>query len=479
MIHLILLSGGSGTRLWPLSNNARSKQFLKVLRDGDGNHISMVQRVFGQISRVPGRTGAQLDVTIATSANQEASIRGQLPGGYELVLEPERRDTAPAIMLACAHLEMVQGADPGDAVVVMPIDTFADQEYYDSIPALAGAVQEGSSELVLMGVCPSFPSEKYGYIIPEGAGAHGPAGAPGAQAPGPLPVREFKEKPDRAAAEEYIAQDGLWNCGVFAFRLSYLRGVTKSYLDAGSFEQVLAGYGELPKTSFDYAVVEGAKSVSVVPYAGTWKDLGTWNTLCEEMDEWAAGRVVASGVDNVHVVNETGLPMVVAGLKDAVVVATHDGILACSKEASASIRRQVEEVGETRPMYERRRWGEYRVLDSRAYGHGRSSLVKELVVAAGCQLSYQRHAHRSEAWTVTAGAGEVVLDGKVTPVVAGTAIQIHPMQMHAVRAVEELHIVEVQLGDPLVEDDIERFGDFWDEEEPQLSEGAAVEEGAI
>ena len=446
MIHLVLLSGGSGTRLWPLSNNARSKQFLKVLRDEEGNHVSMVQRVFGQIAKV----NADLDVTIATCANQENSIRSQVAGDYSLVLEPERRDTAPAIMLACAHLDMVQGAGADDTVIVMPIDTFADQGYYDRIVDLDAAVQLGVSDLTLLGVEPTYPSTKYGYIIP------------GTVSGDILPVAEFKEKPSEEVARAFITQGGLWNCGVFAFRLGYLRNLTKFYADFHSFDMMLAHYGELPKNSFDYEVVESAKSISVVTYAGTWKDLGTWNTLSEEMADWAQGRVVAADVDNVHIINETGLPMVVAGLKDAVVVATHDGILACSKEASANIKNEVNAVSESRPMYEKRRWGEYRVIDSRTYNGGRNALTKELVIERGKQLSYQRHAYRSEVWTVVSGEGEIVLDGYVTPVCPGSVMNIHPMQMHAVRATkEDLHIIEVQLGSPLVEEDIERFGNYW------------------
>ena len=125
MIHLVLLSGGSGTRLWPLSNSARSKQFLKVLRDGEGNHVSMVQRVISQIRMID----ADFDITIATCAAQENSIRSQVRGGFVLVLEPERRDTAPAIMLACAHLAMEQGASDTDTVVVMALVSYADQGF--------------------------------------------------------------------------------------------------------------------------------------------------------------------------------------------------------------------------------------------------------------------------------------------------------------------------------------------------------------
>ncbi len=449
MIHAILLSGGSGTRLWPLSNEARSKQFLKVLRDASGKPQSMVQRTFAQIAAVD----VDVDMTIATCASQESAIEAQLPASYGLVLEPERRDTAPAIMLACAHLAFEQSADAGDTVVVLPIDTFAEQAYFDKIVELDRAVQEGVADLVLLGVEPTYPSEKYGYIVPgQGEGAA-------------LPVARFKEKPNEAEATELLKEGALWNCGAFAFKLGYLREATNAYVEAARYADLIAQYSLLPKMSFDYEIVEKASLVAVVPYAGAWKDLGTWNTLSEEMADECAGRVVVDGAtcSNVHAVNETGLPLLIAGMSDAVVVASPDGILVSSKVASARIKDQVELVKASRPMYEKRRWGEYRVLDSSFYTDGRRSLTKELVVESGRQLSYQRHTHRTEIWTVVSGQGEVVLDGEAVPVSEGSVVSIKPSQMHSVRALEELRIIEVQLGGLLEEEDIERFGCFWSE----------------
>lgn len=448
MIHVVLLSGGSGTRLWPLSNSARSKQFLKVLRDGDGNHVSMVQRVFGQIAAV----NDDLDVTIATSSSQADALSMQVGGRFALAAEPERRDTAPAIMLACAHLELMQGASEDDSVIVMPIDTFADQAYYDRIPLVAEIVESGVSDLVLLGVEPTYPSEKYGYILPTSTDGRA------------WPVEEFREKPDVTTAESYIERGGLWNCGVFGFRLGWLRDLTKDYVDAPSYDEMLRRYGELPKNSFDYEVVERARNITVVPYAGTWKDLGTWNTLSEEMADPISGDVWIDGgtVSNVHVINETGLPVVVAGVSDAVVVATPDGILVSGKDASSHIKGLVEEASAGRPMYERRQWGEYRVIDEGAYRDGSHTLTKELVLMPGHQLPYQRHKHRAEIWTIANGEGDVVLDGEVIHVKVGDSIRIAPMQMHGARATTDLHIVEVQVGWPLVEEDIERFGFFWE-----------------
>lgn len=447
MIHLILLSGGSGSRLWPLSNNARSKQFLKVLRDSNGSPVSMVQRVFSQIEYV----AASLDITIATCETQKNSIERQIDGDYALVLEPERRDTAPAIMLACAHLALQQGANENDTVIVMPIDTFAEQSYFDMIPALDRAVREGKTDLTLLGVQPTYPSEKYGYIIPN----KGKTDIWG--------VSEFKEKPDSSTAAQLISDGALWNCGVFAFRLGYLSAITRGYYEPVSFDDLRSNYSKLPKNSFDYEIVERADSISVVPYFGSWKDLGTWNTLTDEMKEAQSGRVVIDrdSCENVHVINETGLPMVVSGLKNSVIVATHDGILITDKDKSAYIKPLVERASESRPMYEKRRWGEYRVIDSSVYPDGCRALTKELIIESGQQLSYQKHLHRSETWTIVSGAGEVVRDEVVTPVSPGDTVRIGKGVKHSIRAFNEIHAIEVQFGDLLEEFDIERYGSYW------------------
>lgn len=450
--HVVLLSGGSGSRLWPLSNGARSKQFLKVLRDPQGRPESMVQRTFRMLADSP----LECDVTVATNAQQAQPLAAQLPqGSYALVEEPERRDTAPAILLAAAHLASGQGASPDDPVVVLPIDAWAEAAYYARLADLASAAREGMADLVLLGVEPSFPSEKYGYVVPA------------ARVGEPWRVHRFVEKPSAEAAEGLVALGALWNCGVFAFRLSWALSLLEGYLGTSGYGEALSRYAELPKSSFDYEVVERAESVAVLPYAGEWKDLGTWNTLCEEMAEAASGPVVLDSrtCPNTHVVNETGLPMVVSGLEDAVVVATPDGILACSKAASSHMKPLVGCAQASRPMYERRRWGEYRVLwDGGAEGAG--ALSKELVIEAGRQLSYQRHAKRSEVWTVVSGEGEAVLDGRPFPVGPGSVVEVPAGCWHAARAGGGgMSLVEVQIGSPLVEEDIERGGDFWKQDD--------------
>ena len=328
--HIILLSGGSGSRLWPLSSGVRSKQFLKVLRDAEGNHVSMVQRTYAKVtSLVPGA-----DVTVATCAEQAAMLAEQIQGDYALAVEPERRNTAPAIMLACAHLLWEQHAASEDPVIVLPIDSYVEDAYYLGLARAAKAVREGAAELVLLGVEPTYPSEKYGYIVPtvtEGS---------------PRPVERFTEKPDEATARELIARGALWNCGVFAFRLSHVMGILSGYGEFPSYADLRARYAELPKNSFDYEVVEKASSIAVVPYVGAWKDLGTWNTLTEEMADLTSGNTVLDEetCPNTYVVNELDVPVVVAGVPDAVVVATEDGVLVCSKALSARLKDYVARI---------------------------------------------------------------------------------------------------------------------------------------
>lgn len=161
-MHIILLSGGSGKRLWPLSNDVRSKQFIKLFKNDNGKYESMVQRVYRQIQTV----NSDMEVTIATSKSQVSAIRNQLGNKVSICLEPCRRDTFPAIALAAAYLKDVQGLSEEDCVAVCPVDPYVDNTYYQTVQKLEEIVNEGQSNLVLMGIEPTVPSEKYGYIIP-------------------------------------------------------------------------------------------------------------------------------------------------------------------------------------------------------------------------------------------------------------------------------------------------------------------------
>ena len=461
-MQLVLLSGGSGKRLWPLSNNARSKQFLPLLEKVDGTMESMVQRVVRQ-AREANLTE---DITLATNASQQDIIVNQLGDSVNLVTEPERRDTFPAIALAASYLKLAKQCADDEVVVIMPCDPYTELGYFETIGKMVECVKQNVADLVLMGILPTYPSEKYGYVVPE-AKVSEVSGSRFQK------VSRFTEKPTTVVAEELLKQGAFWNGGVFAFRLGYMMNIVRKYMpiinandddnQICDFESVRNRYSEFPKISFDYEVAEKAESVAVVPFKGEWKDLGTWNTLTDELHKPVIGNaVMGTHCENTHVINELQNPIFVDGLKDVVVAACPDGILVCSKEHSEEIKKSVENLT-PRPMYEERRWGTYRVLDDSYYADGRHSLTKSITLKEGKNISYQIHHHRSETWTFVQGEGIFVLDGKEQRVKAGDTVVIPVEHWHAIKARTELTFIEVQSGNPLVEEDIERKEWEWSE----------------
>lgn len=442
-MNIILLSGGSGKRLWPLSNDVRSKQFLKVFRREDGTEESMVQRVYRMIRE----TDPEASVTIATSESQVASIQDQLDERIGISIEPCRRDTFPAIALATAYLHDVMGVPAEEAVVVCPVDPYVEIEYYQMMERLCKQAMKGEANLVLMGIEPTYPSAKYGYIIPESR----------AQVSG---VTAYKEKPDMKTAEGYLAQGALWNAGVFTYKLKYVLEIAEKEFGTASYEELYAKYDTLTKISFDYAVVEKEPSIQVMRFAGEWIDLGTWNTLTEAMKDEFIGNVTAVDCENTHAINELRLPMVVLGVKDVAVAATPDGILVTDKMESYRIK---DYVPAQRPMYEKRIWGEYQVLDYRLLANGDHVLTKHLTILKGKHISYQVHACRSENWNILEGKGYLIIDGVRRPVTTGDIAHISPGTKHAIHAEEKMQIIEVQIGSALVEEDIQRLNWDWDE----------------
>ena len=448
-MQLVLLSGGSGKRLWPLSNNARSKQFLPLLEKADGTMESMVQRVVRQVLEA----NLTNNITLATNASQLDIITNQLGDNVSVVTEPERRDTFPAIALAASYLSLAKNCQDDEVVVIMPCDPYTESGYFHTIGRMVECVKQDEAELVLMGIQPTYPSEKYGYVVPGSSGSNSHC----------LKVARFTEKPSTAVAEELLKQNAFWNGGVFAFRLGYMMNIVRKYIASDSFEEIRAHYTAFPKISFDYEVAEKAQSVAVVPFKGEWKDLGTWNTLTDELKKPVLGNaVMGTHCENTHVINELQNPIYVDGLKNIVVAACPDGILVCSKEHSEEIKKAVENLT-PRPMYEERRWGTYRVLDDTIYPDGHHALTKSITLKPGKNISYQIHHHRAETWTFTQGEGIFVLNGVEQRVKAGDTVHIPVEHYHAIKAITELTFIEVQCGNPLIEEDIERFEWEWRE----------------
>lgn len=446
-MQIILLSGGSGTRLWPLSNDARSKQFLRLLdAEGSCQRESMVQRVMRQLKE----SGIDADVTIATSASQKDSVIAQLGNTVSIVTEPCRRDTFPAICLACEYLSKNKKCTHDEVVIVMPCDPYTELGYFESIKQMAEGVADSVADMIVMGIAPTYPSSKYGYVVPDknlSDNIHS--------------VKRFTEKPDVPTAEKLISEGAQWNGGVFAFKLGYLTKISERYVKGQNFQEIYDRYNEFPKISFDYEVAEKAENVGMVEYHGQWKDLGTWNTLTDELQTKEYGNVITDGSgDNTHVFNELSIPLLCLGTKDLVIAASPDGIIVTEKSKSENIKEYAQKL-KHRPMYEERRWGTYKVIDYAEFPDGYCALTKQLTLNPGCSISYQRHQCRTEVWTFIDGEGEIILDGNRRPVKRGETVIIPKGMLHALRATTSLTFIEVQSGSNLVEEDIERFDWTW------------------
>lgn len=327
-MNIILLSGGSGERLWPLSNEVRSKQFLKILRAESGLHESMFQRMYRMIMNVD----PSAFITVATSAKQVDLIKRQVNDkNINISIEPCRRDTFPAIALAAAYLHDVKNIDENEAVIVCPVDPYVNSEYFLMLKELYDYAKNFNSKIALMGIEPTYPSAKYGYIIPETKNKISK-------------VIKFKEKPDEIAAQKYIEHGALWNGGIFAFKLNYILNKSRELLSFNNYKDIYENYENLPAISFDYAVLEKEPDIDVMRFSGQWKDLGTWNTLTEAMTEYNAGNVAVLNCENTHIINELDIPLIAIGAKNFAIVATSDGILVTEKSLSQRLKDVIKEI---------------------------------------------------------------------------------------------------------------------------------------
>lgn len=434
-MNVILLSGGSGKRLWPLSNDVRSKQFIKIFKTSDGKRESMVQRVHRQIMAVdPVAT-----ITIATSKSQVSMIHNQLGSEADICIEPCRRDTFPAILLATAYLIDIKGLSPDEPVVVCPIDPFVEEDYFSSLLFLSKQMSKSDANLILMGIKPTYPSEKYGYIIPDSKRSI-------------ARVLSFKEKPDIITAKACIGQGALWNGGVFVYKLRYVMDKAMQIIGYSDFKTLYNNYANLPKTSFDYAVVEKEPNIEVLRFDGRWKDIGTWNTLSEAMNEEIIGDGhMDSKSSNVHILNELDIPILAMGLRDIIISASPDGILVSDKYESSFIKPYVDNIDQ--PIkYAEKSWGSFKIIDVED-----ESVTIKVTLNPGHRMDYHSHNRRDEVWTVISGQGKTIVDGMERLVKAGDIVMMAAGCRHTIIAETELKLIEVQLGKEIEVSDKRKF----------------------
>ncbi len=460
----VILSGGSGSRLWPLSREAHPKQFLPLVGDK-----TLLQDTW---LRLRGLPGASAPIVVANEEHrflvaEQLQQIGIKPSA--LILEPVGRNTAPAIAVAALQA-MADGSDP--VLVILPSDHVIGDEAAFRAAIVAAMPAAEAGRLVTFGIVPSGPEIGYGYIK-------------AAAGEGVRAVAKFVEKPDLATAQQYVASgEYFWNSGMFAFRASrYLEeldktqpamvasareALAKARIDADFLRLDKDAFSACPSDSIDYAVMEKTNAASVLPINVGWNDVGSWSALWEVSERDADGNahrgdVLSIDSRNTLVMSERRM-VAVLGLDDIVVVDTDDALLIAKREHVQQVKDIVTQLKAAkrpqatwhRKVY--RPWGNYDSIDN-----GERFQVKRIVVKPGAALSLQMHHHRAEHWIVVTGTARVTCDDKVFMLSENQSTYIPLGSKHRLEnpGVVPVELIEVQSGSYLGEDDIVRFEDVY------------------
>ncbi|MRN55287.1 cupin domain-containing protein [Paenibacillus sp. LC-T2] len=447
-LQVVLLSGGSGKRLWPLSNEVRSKAFLKLLPKEGGGVESMIERV----CRGLAEAGLLTSCCIVTHRSQVEITRKSVGGDIPVLAEPLKRGTFTAVALAASYLHSVRKIRSEEIVVVIPVDSYVEASFFKRLQRFPEVLGESGADLALLGAAPQFPSTQFGYILPKGTSS-------GKEY---LQVAQFSEKPDEARADYLISQGGLWNCGVFSCSLRFLlsclegRGLTTVY------QELLERYTQLSERSFDREVLEKTERAVVIPYTGQWADIGSWDALTPFLhgEVTGLGTISADSVDT-HLVNELSCPVHVIGAPGLIVAAGPDGILVAGKEQAKRIKEELE--GQVmRPMIEEKRWGCSRILDCTHTAEGTEITTSKVTLLPGRHTSYHFHPDAQEMWSVLSGSGEYIIEGMVHPATAGDMVTVLAGARHLLRATTQLELIVVEIALSSAAEDIVRIADNWE-----------------
>ncbi|OAB34952.1 mannose-1-phosphate guanylyltransferase [Paenibacillus macquariensis subsp. defensor] len=450
-MRIVLLSGGSGKRLWPLSNEIRSKVFLKLLKSDDGTKESMIQRVCRQLDSV----GLLQATSIVTHESQVEITQNYVGDDIAILGEPHKKGTFTAIALAVSYFYSQMNVDPNETICVLPVDSFAETAFFQLIHTFPDILNLSHAELALLGTVPKQPSNQYGYIVPN---------TNRIKEREYLTVTHFVEKPDEQHAVQLINRGALWNCGVFAFSMKFMLSYMENMGLPTDYDEYLLQYEHLPERSFDQEVVEKINHCVVIPYDGAWKDLGSWDTLSTHFESFVIGSgQISSDSINTHLVNELPFPIQVIDVSNIIVAASHDGILVASKKNANEIKNKLQSTPQ-KPKYEEKRWGTCLVLDhSKVMGNGMEAVTRKVNVLPGQYISYHSHQKRTEIWTVISGSGEFILDDTVSLIQTGDVLQIPCDAKHAVKAIFPLEFIEIQIGTELDKEDILRMTMTWED----------------
>ena len=415
-MNVILLSGGTGKRLWPFSQNSRPKQFIPLFPSENGEKQSMIQRMYHNIKK----TDNNATITIAATYTQIPLIRSQIKDEVNISAEPYCRDTFPAIVLATAYLHDVLGISEEESVVVCPIDPYVEDDYFTALHLLKEQADTNQANLVLMGITPVYPAEKYGYIIPE------------TQEKISF-VKAFKEKPDRETAKQYLLQNALWNSGVFAYKLKYLLDIAHRQISFTDYYDLFARYDTLPKISFDYAVVEKERHIQVMRFSGKWSDIGTWNTFTEIIPQSIVGNAVMNEkCHNVHIINELDIPVIAMGLQNVVICANRTGILISDKAQADNIKSYVEKT-----IPNKKAENTVEILDIQ-----QTTVTKKITIFSEQCEAFQSNCN--EVWVCLSGDGILYIHSSEKQLTVGDTVRIPSDCRYTITAQSQLQLLKTE-----------------------------------
>lgn len=460
-LKIVILAGGGGTRLFPLSRRQHPKQFLKI--GGDNSLLMQTVARFLPIVK-------PADIIIVSGEEYVNSIRAELQQHklteIHTLFEPVPRNTAPAIALALGYCRDVLCADENEVMFIAPSDHIISPADKFRAAVKQGAAIAAQGRIVTFGITPTAPETGYGYI------------QAGDAIPGGYVAASFREKPDQATAQSYLdAGNYYWNSGMFTFTIGTLAAELAQYqpdiaaLLEQHYDALRQNFERMPNISIDYAVAEKSAKGVVVPLEAYWNDIGSWDALFDVMDKDEQGNAIEGDCLTLDCHNSLlkGESRLIAGigLEDTIVVETGDVILVAKKGETQKVKDLVgilKEQGRREADIHtcvQRPWGSYTVL-----GEGPSYKMKKIAVNPGQRLSLQMHYHRSEHWVVIGGSAKVTIGDKVLMVHTNESVFIPQTTKHRLENPGRipLEIIEVQNGSYLEEDDIVRFEDDYNRE---------------